>query len=371
VTKEPNCDCRGLTKAPGDKNAGDDCGKHGYSFDWCYTTDNECGPGGNRHWKKCEITQSAELLQSNNMQGGSQWKSNQQTVQQQIKLRGTEITLPADNVNDGRTQFVITRGTCGFGMIGANDKGTAMCIQPDFEECLTGQLRKSGECDSGVGKPKAYCCPSGRFRSCGIDNINCGYTTRFGPPKECSWYGNCNRRRRRLMAFLRHKVRTLALRSKGSLENKMSRSDIVCNGQPVEGNNNVKIAKIATTNVLKYLTNYVEKIVSAFGLTNADLQQANRLSASDALLSPRQSLYSIGMRVDANKNRIVFDCCQSEVNMCTIAEDVHSGGDEVRFMKDDMNLRIYKSNDLVAFDVTDTKGFKRRRRLLNARTGRS
>jgi hypothetical protein len=51
--KAENCDCKGTMMASGTKEAGDDCGKHGYGYNWCYTVNNKCGPSGNTNWKKC------------------------------------------------------------------------------------------------------------------------------------------------------------------------------------------------------------------------------------------------------------------------------------------------------------------------------
>jgi hypothetical protein len=48
----PNCACKGTT---GTINVGDDCGKHGYNYNWCYTVDNRCGSGGSKNWKECEV----------------------------------------------------------------------------------------------------------------------------------------------------------------------------------------------------------------------------------------------------------------------------------------------------------------------------
>ena len=50
----PNCDCLGLTAGDNKKN-GDDCGKWGYSYAWCYTVDSKCGTSSTKNWKECVI----------------------------------------------------------------------------------------------------------------------------------------------------------------------------------------------------------------------------------------------------------------------------------------------------------------------------
>jgi hypothetical protein len=50
-----NCDCKGTMMTSGTKKAGDDCGKHGYGYNWCYTVGNKCGPGDSTNWKKCTL----------------------------------------------------------------------------------------------------------------------------------------------------------------------------------------------------------------------------------------------------------------------------------------------------------------------------
>jgi hypothetical protein len=39
--------------ASGTKQVEDNCGKHGWKDNWCYTIDNKCGPKNSKNWKKC------------------------------------------------------------------------------------------------------------------------------------------------------------------------------------------------------------------------------------------------------------------------------------------------------------------------------
>jgi hypothetical protein len=61
-TKAPNCACKDTA---GGINVGDDCGKHGYGYNWCYTVDDKCGPDDSTNWKKCEIDHAATEMAQN------------------------------------------------------------------------------------------------------------------------------------------------------------------------------------------------------------------------------------------------------------------------------------------------------------------